>query len=144
VHTSLVGKEDGTTPSRYGLGIKAKAIRLVGDHAGDYDSQWAATSAIAGRLGMSAETLRKWIRQAEVDSGESPGVPTETAREIREQELGQQREPVAPGRCLAQLLGQPPAIGTGQVSQVDGLPAELVHGQAQQRVGSSGARNTSR
>jgi transposase len=33
---------------------------------------------------MSAETLRKWLRQAEVDAGQAPGVPTETAREIRE------------------------------------------------------------
>jgi transposase len=33
---------------------------------------------------MSAETLRKWIRQAEIDSGEAPGVMTESAQQIRE------------------------------------------------------------
>ena len=71
-------------PNRYDPDIKARAIRLVRDHAGDYDSEWAAVSAIAGRLGMSAETLRKWLRQADADAGDVPGVPTETAREIRE------------------------------------------------------------
>jgi transposase len=71
-------------PSKYDAGIKAKAIRLVRDHAGDYPTEWAAITAVSGRLGMSSETLRKWIRQAEVDGGEAPGLPTETAREIRE------------------------------------------------------------
>jgi transposase len=71
-------------PSRYDRDTKAKAIRLVRDHAGDYNTEWAAITAVSGRLGMSAETLRKWIRQAEVDVGEAPGLPTESAREIRE------------------------------------------------------------
>ena len=71
-------------PSRYDQDVKAKAIRLVRDHASDYDSEWAAISAIAGRLGMSAETLRKWIRQAEVDGGKAPGVTSAESAEIRE------------------------------------------------------------
>jgi transposase-like protein len=53
--------------SRYDASTKAKAIRLVRKHAGDYPTQWAAITAVSGRLGISAETLRKWIRQAEVD-----------------------------------------------------------------------------
>ena len=40
--------------------------------------------AVSARLGMSAETLRKWVRQTEVDAGDAAGVPTETARELRE------------------------------------------------------------
>ena len=62
-------------PSRYDEETKTKAIRLLGDHAGDYDSPWAAMCAISGRLGMTAETLRKWVRQAEVDDGQAAGVP---------------------------------------------------------------------
>ena len=61
-------------PSKYDASIKAKAIRLVREHAGDYATEWAAITAVAGQLGMSAETLRKWIRQAEVDEGKAPGV----------------------------------------------------------------------
>jgi transposase len=63
---------------------RAKAVRLVRDHVGDYPTEWAAIKAVSGRLGMSAETLRKWLRQAEVDAGRAPGVSTESAREIRE------------------------------------------------------------
>lgn len=70
--------------SRYDASTKAKAIRLVREHAGDYPTQWAAITAVSGRLGMSAETLRKWIRQAGVDEGKAPGVSSAESAEIRE------------------------------------------------------------
>jgi transposase len=71
-------------PSKWDKDTRDKAIRLVRDHVGDYPSEWAAISTVAGRLGMSPETLRKWIRQQEINSGEAPGLSTESAREIRE------------------------------------------------------------
>ena len=70
--------------SRYDAETRARAVRLVRDHVGDYDSEWAAITAVSARLGMSTETLRKWIRQAAVDAGEAPGVPSESAAQIRE------------------------------------------------------------
>jgi transposase len=70
--------------SKYDQETKARAMRLVREHAGDYPSEYAAISAVAGRLGMSPETLRKWLRQAAVDQGQAPGVTSEAAREIRE------------------------------------------------------------
>ena len=70
--------------SRYDENTKARAVRLVREHVGDYETEWAAMKAISARLGMSAETLRKWVPQAEVDAGEAAGVPTETAGELRE------------------------------------------------------------
>jgi len=69
---------------RFDENTKVKAVRLVREHADDYDSEWAAMCAISSRLGMTAETLRKWVRQAEVDAGAAAGVPSETARELRE------------------------------------------------------------
>src|ERR1700687_2869575 len=69
---------------RFDENTKVKAVRLVREHADDYDAEWAAMCAISSRLGMTAETLRKWVRQAEVDAGEAAGVPSETARELRE------------------------------------------------------------
>jgi transposase len=83
MHTSFVGKV-ASMPSRYDEQTKAKAVRLVTEHADDYASQWEAITTVAGRLGMSAETLRKWIRQAEVDAGKTDGVTTAMARVNRE------------------------------------------------------------
>ena len=69
---------------RYDENTKARAVRLVFEHVGDYQTEWAAIKGIAGRLGMSAETLRRWVRQAEIDAGEAAGVSSEEKRELRE------------------------------------------------------------
>ena len=71
-------------PSRYDEQTKAKAVRLVTEHVDDYGSEWAAITAVAGRLGMTTETLRRWVRQGQVDAGKASGVTSESAREIRE------------------------------------------------------------
>jgi transposase len=83
VHTSLIGKV-AAMPKQYDDQTKAKAVRLVQDHVGDYASEYDAIRAVAGRLGMNPETLRKWIRQAEVDGGQVDGTTTAASREIRE------------------------------------------------------------
>ena len=68
----------------YSAETKAKAVRLVRDHTGDYPSEWAAISSVASRLGIgSSETLRKWLRQAEVDEGARAGTSTAEAAEVR-------------------------------------------------------------
>ena len=63
---------------------QARAVRLVREHRDDYESEWAAMKAVSGRLGMNPETLRKWVRQAEIDAGEAPGVSSEEGRRLRE------------------------------------------------------------
>jgi transposase len=70
-------------PSRFDRETRAKAIRLVKDHVGDYESEWAAITAVSARLGMSAETLRKWIRQSQVDAGVAAGVLCPASRRGR-------------------------------------------------------------
>jgi transposase len=69
---------------RYDENTPARAVRLVRVHAGDDETEWAAIKAIAARLGMSAETLRRWVRQAEVDAGEAAGTSMREKRELRE------------------------------------------------------------
>jgi transposase len=59
-------------------------MRMVAEVRRDYASEWAAIGAVAQKLGIgSSETLRKWIRQAEVDGGIRPGVTSEESAEIR-------------------------------------------------------------
>jgi len=68
----------------YSMETRERAVRLVREHAGDYPSEFAAIKAVAGRLGIgTAETLRKWVRQAEAGAGEAPGVTTAEAAEVR-------------------------------------------------------------
>ena len=53
--------------------IRERAVRLALEHQGEHSSQWAAISSIATKCGMTPETLRKWVRRAEVDAGALPG-----------------------------------------------------------------------
>jgi transposase len=71
-------------PSKYDEQARAKAVRLVIDHVQDYPSEWAAIKAVSARLGMTSESLRRWVRQAQVDAGQVDGVTSESTREIRE------------------------------------------------------------
>jgi transposase len=66
--------------TRYPKEVRERAVRLVFEHEREYSSQWAAISSIASKLGMTPETLRKWVRRAETDEGLRPGLTT-TERE---------------------------------------------------------------
>jgi transposase len=83
MHISLVGKV-ASMPKRYEENTKVRAVRLVVDHVEGYASEWEAITTVAGRLGVSPETLRRWLRQAEIDAGEVDGVSMSSAREIRD------------------------------------------------------------
>ena len=66
--------------------IRERATKMVFEHRHEYESQWAAITSIAGKFGMTAETLRGWVRQAEVDDGRRPGTTTAEAERIKELE----------------------------------------------------------
>ncbi len=51
-------------PSRYSPEVRERAIRMVREHGAAHPSQWAAIASIAGKLGCTAETLRRWVRAA--------------------------------------------------------------------------------
>ena len=51
--------------------VRERAVRLVREHQGEYPTQWAAITSIAGKIGCSAETRRGWVRRA--TPGSAPG-----------------------------------------------------------------------
>ena len=52
-------------PSKYSPEVRERAVRMVFEHQGEYESQWAAIGSISAKIGCTAETLRKWVRRAE-------------------------------------------------------------------------------
>src|ERR1035437_4147038 len=75
-----------TKGKRYPAEVRERAVRLVMEHRGEYQSEWAAITSIAQKCGMTAETLRKWVRQTEIDGGRRPGVSSAEAQRIKELE----------------------------------------------------------
>ena len=64
--------------------LRERAVRMVAEVTPNYDSQWAAIGAVAQKLGIdTAETVRKWVRQAEVDTGQRAGTSREESAEIK-------------------------------------------------------------
>lgn len=71
-------------PKQYPRELRERAVRLVIEHRGEYATEYAAIRSIAAKLGIAtAETLRQWVRQAEVDAGQRPGMSSEESAEIR-------------------------------------------------------------
>ena len=66
--------------------VQERAVRMVVESQSEHDSQWAAIESIAGKIGCTAETLRRWVRQHERDSGQREGVTTVEAQRIKDLE----------------------------------------------------------
>ena len=91
------------TQARYPQEMRERAVRMVFEHQDEYGSQWAAITSVATKLGMTPETLRKWVRRAEIDEGQRPGLTT-TERE-RLKELEKENKEL---RRANEILRQPP------------------------------------
>jgi transposase len=73
-------------PSRFSPEVRERAVRMVLEHQDAHDSQWAAITSIAEKIGCTAETLRKWVRQAERDAGARSGLTTEERQRLKQLE----------------------------------------------------------
>jgi transposase len=71
-------------PKQYPRELRERAVRLVAEQRDQYETEYAAIRSIAAKLGIATpESLRKWVRQAEIDGGQRPGVSSEESAEIR-------------------------------------------------------------
>jgi transposase-like protein len=99
----------GTT-KRYSKEVRERAVRLVREQQAEHGSQWAAISSIAGKMGCTAESLRRWVRQEERDHGERAGLSSSERERLKalERENRELTGPAAIQRAAAQ-----PAVGRG-------------------------------
>jgi transposase len=66
--------------------VRERAVRMVQEHRGQYPSLWAAIESIAPKIGCVPQTLREWVKQAEVDAGARAGTTTAEQHRIKDLE----------------------------------------------------------
>ena len=62
------------TATKYSPEVRERAVRMVREHQGEHESEWAAIVSMAGKIGCTGETLRRWMRQAEREHGQRDGL----------------------------------------------------------------------
>jgi transposase len=77
-------KRAGRPP--YPSEFRERAVRMVVEHQEEYPTQWKAIESIAKKLNVNHETLRQWVRRAETDAGQRPGLTTDERGKMRQLE----------------------------------------------------------
>lgn len=70
-------------PRQYPPEFRQRALRLLEESLPDHESEYEAIREVSRKLGVSAEALRKWRRQSEIDSSAKPGLSTDQQAELR-------------------------------------------------------------
>lgn len=73
-------------PSRYSPEVRERSVRMVLENTDKHGSQWAAIQSVASKIGCTAESLRRWVRQAEVDEGVRTGLTTSERERLKQLE----------------------------------------------------------
>jgi transposase len=72
--------------TKYPAEMRERAVRLVFEQQPNHASQWAAIESVASKLGCGTEALRRWVRQAERNAGERPGLTTSERERLKQLE----------------------------------------------------------
>ena len=72
--------------SKFSPEVRERAVKMVQEHRGEYESEWAAIVSVAAKIGSTAETLRSWVRQHQRDTGQRDGVTTAEKERIKQLE----------------------------------------------------------
>jgi transposase len=72
--------------NRFSPEVRERAVRMVHEYSAEYPSLWATAQSIAPKIGCTAETLLEWLKRAQIDAGQRPGVTTADAQRIKELE----------------------------------------------------------
>ncbi len=83
---SVTGSSHKPTTRRYTPEDKKQAVRMVRTLRAELGTSQGTVKRVAQQLGYGVESVRTWVRQAEVDSGETPGTTTAEAARIKELE----------------------------------------------------------
>lgn len=70
----------------YSVEVRERAVRLVQEHQHEYQSRWQAVQSIAPKVGVHFTTLNAWVKRAEVDAGQRPGLTTDERERLKELE----------------------------------------------------------
>ena len=68
---------------KYSQEVRERAVRMVFEHEGRYESRWEAVRSIAAKIGCSAEALRIWVKRAEIDAGRRDGVTSDERSKLK-------------------------------------------------------------
>lgn len=74
------------TKGRYPAEVRERAVRMVMESAAEHPSQWSAIRSVAEKIGCTSEALRRWVRQAERDTGKRPGLTTSDQERMKQLE----------------------------------------------------------
>ena len=73
-----------STSKRYSPEVRERAVRLFEQALGEHSSRWAATKSVSEKLGCTTETLRRWVKQAEIDEGKREGLSTDERQQMKD------------------------------------------------------------
>jgi transposase-like protein len=75
--------EGKKTSALFSPEVRSRAVRMVAEHRGEYGLEWAAICSIAAKIGCTAETLRRWVRQLDRGGGGTDGLTSEVRERLK-------------------------------------------------------------